>query len=77
MPTLTLDDYEVYGDEIDFILCYGTDGEETEDFLNAVEFSVNLTDECWERLGISEITVAREDLDNTSYELILEVIQPT
>ncbi|MBD2208758.1 hypothetical protein H6G27_02590 [Nostoc linckia FACHB-104] len=77
MPTLTLDEYEVYGGEIDFITCYDADGNETDDFLNAVEFSVNLTDEGWDRIGVPEITVTKDELDGTTYELILECIQPT
>lgn len=77
MPTLNLDEYEVYGYEIDFILCYDADGKETEDFINADQYAVNLTDEGLDRLEIAEIYVYREELDATTYELLLEFIQPT
>lgn len=76
MPTLNLDEYEVYGYEIDFILCY-KDDDQTNDFLAADEFTVVLTDEGSDRLETAEIYVTKDELDGSTYELILECIQPT
>ncbi|MDZ8221850.1 hypothetical protein [Nostoc sp. ChiVER01] len=76
MPTLNLDGHEVYGYEIDFILCY-KDDKQTDNFLEADEFTVVLTDEGRDRLETAEVYVTRDELDSSTYELILECIQPT
>lgn len=76
-PTLIIDGQEVYPYEIDFIICRDANGNETEDYINADEYIICLNDDGLNRLEVGELNDFREELDPTTYELILEFIQPT
>ncbi|MBW4678243.1 MAG: hypothetical protein KME52_30975 [Desmonostoc geniculatum HA4340-LM1] len=77
MFTITLDGIELEGSDIDFVTAYAADGQVTDDFLNALEYTITLTDSGLDLAERSEIFVTREDLDATTYERLLEIIQPT
>lgn len=69
--------YTLIGDDIDFVTALDDNLDETEDFLNAPRFAITLTDEGLSRHSTAEIYVTKDELDGSTYELILEVIQPT
>jgi hypothetical protein len=77
MFTITLDGIELTGDDIDFVTPEDEDGNETEDFINAYGYTITLTDSGWDKAESAEIYVTREELDGTTYELLLDIIQPT
>ncbi|RCJ36921.1 hypothetical protein A6770_14945 [Nostoc minutum NIES-26] len=76
MFAITLGGVKLTGDDIDFVSPEDEDGNETDDFINAYGYRVTLMDSGWDKAGAAEIYVTREELDGTTYELLLEIIQP-
>ncbi|ACC79548.1 MBG domain-containing protein [Nostoc punctiforme] len=77
MFTITLDGIELTGDDIDFVTAEDENGNPTEDFINAHSYTVTLTDSGFDKAEAAEIFVTADGLDATTYESILEIIQPT
>ncbi|MFN6537056.1 MAG: hypothetical protein RM021_011875 [Nostoc sp. EkiNYC01] len=77
MTYITLDGIALDGSDIDFVTAYGADGNETSDINGAFEYTVTLTDSGFDKAEAAEIFVTRDELDATSYERLLEIIQPT
>lgn len=63
--------------EIDYIDPEDDDDNVIQDFINAPWYRIHLNDDGFDRLGTWEVLADREELDGSSLELILEVIQPT
>lgn len=67
----------IEGQHIDFITALTADYDETSDFTNADQYRITIADEYSSLYEESTFYVDREDLNATSYECILEIIQPT
>ncbi|WP_236142187.1 hypothetical protein [Nostoc sp. CMAA1605] len=79
MTTITINGmYDIEPQHIDFITPEDENGDETEDFIEAFQYRISLTDEGFDAYDFGyEVVVERSELDSLSYEMILEIIQPT
>jgi len=74
---LNINGVNLEGQYVDFVIAWTKDLDETEDFINAYSYDLVLTNTGTDLYKRSEFSITREDCDPTTYEYILEIIQPT
>ncbi|MBH8565101.1 hypothetical protein I8748_23440 [Nostoc sp. CENA67] len=77
MFAITVDDITLTPDDIDYAQAEDEDDNVVSDFVNAEWYRIFLTDIGFDKHSTWEVVASREELDSSSLEYLLEVIQST